>query len=213
MRDEILNRLKMLKNERNFISAVLDTADALVLALSWEGRIVHFNRACEQISGYSFAEVKNRYFWELLPSESTTSVQNYFAERSPNHAAPNSDRIPTQFESYLVTKTGQRRLIAWSNTTLLDKTGEVEYIIATGLDITEQRQAEAALAQERDFLHALMDSVSDAIYFKDTSSRFTRVNKGHARILAYGNPAEAIGKTDFDYQPPELARALYAEEQ
>ena len=47
-----------------------DTA-ALVVVLDPQGRIVRFNRACEPVSGYSFAEVKDRYFWNLcvVPEE------------------------------------------------------------------------------------------------------------------------------------------------
>ena len=43
-----------LHQERNVLSAILDTVGALVLVLNSEGRIVRFNRACERLSGYSF---------------------------------------------------------------------------------------------------------------------------------------------------------------
>ncbi|HEU0297573.1 MAG TPA: diguanylate cyclase [Anaerolineales bacterium] len=80
-------------------------------------------------------------------------------------------------------------------------------------DITERRKAEAALAAERDLLQALMDNIPDLIYFKDTASRFTRINRAEAGLLGVATPEEAIGKTDLDFQRPELARSFYAEEQ
>jgi PAS domain S-box-containing protein len=43
-----------------------------------------------------------------------------------------------------MTKDGSHRLIAWSNTALLDDRGSVAYVIGTGIDITERRQAEEA---------------------------------------------------------------------
>ncbi len=46
--------------ERNFVSAVLDVVGALIVVLDREGRIVRFNRACECLTGYCFAEVKDR---------------------------------------------------------------------------------------------------------------------------------------------------------
>ena len=55
------------------------------------------------------------------------------------------------------------------------------------------------LLKERDLLQALMDNIPDIIYFKDTKSRFTRINKAQAKFLGVKNPSEAIGKTDFDY--------------
>ena len=80
-------------------------------------------------------------------------------------------------------------------------------------DITERRQAEKALAAERDLLQALMDNIPDLIYFKDTSSCFTRINRAEAGLLGVVMPEEAIGKTDLDFQNPALAQSFYEEEQ
>lgn len=75
-----------------------------------------------------------------------------------------------------------------------------------------EEQIRNSLAQERDLLHALMDSVPDSIYFKDVNLRFIRVNKVHARFLGYDNPAEVIGRTGLNFQSPELVQAVYEEE-
>jgi diguanylate cyclase (GGDEF)-like protein/PAS domain S-box-containing protein len=80
-------------------------------------------------------------------------------------------------------------------------------------DVTERRRAEAALAVERDLLQALMDNIPDTIYFKDIFSRFTRINKAQALFLGVAKPEDAIGKTDLDFQAPELARNFLEEEQ
>ena len=50
--------------ERNFVSTVLDTVDALVAVFDTAGRIVRFNRACETASGYDFPTLVGRYLWE-----------------------------------------------------------------------------------------------------------------------------------------------------
>ncbi len=57
-----------LSQERDFTGAILDTVGALVVVLDPQGRIIRFNRACEQTTGYSFGEVKDKYFWELFPT-------------------------------------------------------------------------------------------------------------------------------------------------
>ena len=80
-------------------------------------------------------------------------------------------------------------------------------------DITERRRAEAALAAERDLLQALMDNIPDTIYFKDTASRFTRINRAQAAVLGVRTPEEAIGQTDLDFQKTDIAQSFYEEEQ
>ena len=45
-----------------------------------------------------------------------------------------------QYENYWLAKDGSRHLISWSNTALFNDRGEVEFIIATGIDVTEQRR-------------------------------------------------------------------------
>ncbi len=60
-----------LQKERDFIDAVLETAGALVVVLDREGRILRFNRACEQTTGYSSEDVLGRHVWDLfvIPDE------------------------------------------------------------------------------------------------------------------------------------------------
>src|SRR5580698_10559283 len=65
--------------ERNFVNAALDTVGSLVLVLDTSGKIVRFNRTCEVISGYSFAELVGRPVWEkLVPPEETEPVMRRF---------------------------------------------------------------------------------------------------------------------------------------
>ncbi len=135
-----------LRHEHDFIAAVLDVASALVVVLDRQGRIERFNRACERITGYSFAEVQGQSVWDifLLPEERESVMSVFLQLRAGD--------FPLDHENYWLTKSGERRLIAWSNSCLTDAQGQVEHIIATGLDITEKRQAEEELRRAHDEL-------------------------------------------------------------
>lgn len=82
-------------------------------------------------------------------------------------------------------------------------------------DTLEQvkRQTKLLLQKEQQFLHALMDNIPDHIYFKDTDSRFLRINRAHANWLGLESPDDAVGKSDFDYFSAEHARQAYEDEQ
>jgi PAS domain S-box-containing protein len=93
------------------------------------------------------------------------------------------------------------------------QTEEGVLVSAAIRDVAEREQNRAELIRERDLLNTLMDNIPDTIYFKDKSSRFTRINKAQVSVLGVDNPEQAIGKTDLDFQSPELANVFYAEEQ
>ncbi len=128
-----------LKRERDFIAAVLQTAGALVVVLDTEGRIVRFNRACEQASGYRFDEIKGQRVWDfLLVPEEMEGVKAAFEDLW-------TKGLPNTHENFWVRKDGERRRIVWSNTVILNLRGSVEHVIATGLDVTEVKQMQEQL--------------------------------------------------------------------
>jgi PAS domain S-box-containing protein len=80
------------------------------------------------------------------------------------------------------------------------------------LDVTERKRAEEELAHERHLMRALMDTVPVRIYFKDTASRFMRVNQAWAKQYGLSDPAQAVGKTDFDFMSAEDAQQRFDDE-
>jgi PAS domain S-box-containing protein len=66
-------------------------------------------------------------------------------------------------------------------------------------------EAKAEAERERHRLNELMDQVPDRIYFKDREGRFLRNNRAHLARFGLTDPAQALGKTDFDFFPKEHA--------
>jgi PAS domain S-box-containing protein len=139
LRGEVQKREQVsddLRTERDFVTAVLDTGAALVIVMDTAGRVVRVNKACEEASGYSFEELKGRTIWDLLLlPEETEAVRQTFAKLC-------AGRFPNRLDNHWRHRDGSLRLIAWSNTCLLDERGAVQHVIATGIDITERRSAE-----------------------------------------------------------------------
>jgi two-component system cell cycle sensor histidine kinase/response regulator CckA len=168
-----------LKKERDFMSAVLDTVGSIVVVLDRTGKIDRFNHACEEVSGYRREEVCGRFVWDfLIPPEQMEGVRGVFRNLA-------SGMFPNKYENYWVAKDGQRKLIAWSNTALLDKDGLVEYVIATGIDITTQRQAEEGLLREKKFSDGVINSLPGIFYLFDESGRLLRWNNNEQEKTGY----------------------------
>ena len=176
---EIVKRVKALKQERNFVSAVLDTVGALVVVLDTEGRIVSYNRACEEIIGFSLDEVRHRHFWELfLIPEEIEPVKAVFEKLK-------TGQFPIEHKSYWRTRTGSQRLVAWTNTVLLNQQGTVEFIISTGLDITEHQRTEAALRENERKFRSLTDPLPIGVYRATTDGQLLHANLALANIFGF----------------------------
>jgi PAS domain S-box-containing protein len=130
-----------LRQQGDFVSALLDTVAALVVVLDRQGRITQFNRACENITGYSAAEVLGRVWWEfLVPQDEIPGVMETWEILKAGD-------FPNAYENHWVAKDGSLRLIAWSNTVLTNGAGEVQHVIGTGIDITERKRTEEELRE------------------------------------------------------------------
>jgi len=80
-------------------------------------------------------------------------------------------------------------------------------------ELEEARARIAELEQAQLLLDALLENSPDWIFFKDRESRFIRTNTGHAKMMGCDDPRDVVGKTDFDFFPPEDAQRFYDEEQ
>jgi PAS domain S-box-containing protein len=139
------------RKERDLSFAILDTVGALVVVMDSTGRIVLFNRACERLTGYRFKEVKDKSVWELfLLPEEVEPVMHVFGRLSAGD-------FPSTFENYWLTRGGDRRLIAWSNTAIVSEDKTVEYVIGTGIDVTDRRRMEEEIRHHTENLESLVE--------------------------------------------------------
>jgi PAS domain S-box-containing protein len=178
LRDESARHLAdmALWKERNFISAILDTTAALMLVLDGDGRIVRFNRACELVTGYTQEEILGQLIWDrLLLPDQVDAVKAVFSELATGH-------FPNEHENHWVTRSGEQRLIHWSNTVLKNRSGKFEYIIGTGVDITAQRAAEdLARRQQAALAHGMRVSTIGEM----ASGLAHEINQPLAAIASY----------------------------
>jgi PAS domain S-box-containing protein len=138
---ELKQAEEALQEERNVLSAILDIVGALIVVLDPCGRIVRFNRTCEQTTGYSFAEVSGKCVWDLfLAPEEVDSFKAILAE-------PNSEQLSQDYQSNWLTRDGSSRLINWSSTILAGKNGATSHVIVTGIDVTERQRLEKAILE------------------------------------------------------------------
>ncbi|MEM9164348.1 MAG: PAS domain-containing protein [Cyanobacteria bacterium P01_F01_bin.4] len=141
----------------DFVETVLDSIDSLVVVLNAAGQILTCNQACETLTGYRLSEMRGRFIWELfVPPEEQAAVKAILQTLQHGQRA-------SPAENHWVTRSGERRLISWSNTLILDSQEQVKYVVGTGIDITHQQQAEDILRQQVAF-EQLLGATARQIY-------------------------------------------------
>ncbi len=138
---ERVEAVRALEHERSFLTAVLDTVAALVLVLDVEGHIVGFNRACELLTGWSAEEVRGRpAFDALLDPEDRERAEQHFAGVLRGETGKG-------LECHWRTRKGERRVVSCQSTVLHRADGSLEFIIETGVDITDLQDLEEATSR------------------------------------------------------------------
>ena len=187
--------------ERNFVSTVLDTVGALVAVFDTAGRIVRFNRTCEQVSGYTSSQLLGHFVWErLIPVEDIPEAVETFKRLR-------AGEFPASFENAWRHRDGSLRRIAWTATALVDAQGQVNFLIASGIDVTEQRQAESTLRESEARYRQLIEGSLGIVCTHDLEGRILTVNTPGAASLGR-TPEQMEGQALAAFLPNPSEPAL-----
>jgi two-component system CheB/CheR fusion protein len=175
------------EREQKLITAILSAArDLLVIVLDGRGRVLQFNRAAQELTGYSPEEVTGRALWDFLPvPEERAQVKNGF------EAELNGGK--ERGETHLLTKTGQQRLITWSNSVAVKEGGTVEYVIRTGVDVTDREAAQEQVRDSDAAVRTLLGTVPGAVLAQNMQGRIVFVNAAAEAMFGYERK-EMIGR-------------------
>ena len=195
---------------------LLQMASDMFGYINFDGKILPINPAWERTLGYSCEELQSRNWIELVHPDDRQSTEIDLAKLK------SGGTVSISIENRVQRSDGDYRHLFWTLTS--DRENSRYCVIVR--DVTKQKNVETRLresekrfkqlaethSQETDFLHALMDNNPDHVYFKDIESRFIRISRSLANRFGLKNPAEAVGKSDFDFFTREHAQQAYQDE-
>ncbi len=172
MLTEIQGQNRALKeSEERFRLMVVSVRDYAIFGIDNDGRIATWNVGAERALGYQAQDIIGRQAVVFYTSEDNQRSQL----ETELTITRNEGRF--QSEGWRVRKDGSRFWSSVALTAVWDPAGALRGYVMVMRDVTERKEAEAALSYERDLLDTLMTNLPDAIYFKDLQSRFVRVSK------------------------------------
>jgi PAS domain S-box-containing protein len=165
--------------ERCFVAATLDSIPAVIAVLDTAGRTVRMNQACVQLTGLTLVDAVGRPFVEtvLEPDD------RQWAAGKLREAAAGQVSGPHE-TSWRIADSLTRR-ISWTLRPLKGPNGEIQYLIVSGQDVTDQRQIEQALLSSENRYREVVEGSLGFVFTCSTEGRLTSLNAFTAETLGY----------------------------
>lgn len=191
------------------LSMIYNNVNDIIFTIAVESKdrfcFTSVNRRFLELTGLSEDQVVGKLVQDVIPKPSNILVLKKYREAIQT-------RQSVRWEEVSKYPTGEK-IGEVTVSPIYDANGICTQLIGTVHDITERKQAEEELVKEQFLMNMLLDNVPDHIYFKDKESRFIRMNKSLATSFGLIDPAEAVGKSDFDFFSEQHARTAFEDEQ
>lgn len=190
-----------LREAKEYGESLIRTSNAIVVALDVEGRVEVFNETAERLTGYAAAELMGRsWFDTVVPRDRYPRVWEAFRD------ARALDTVPAIFESPILTRSGEERLISWRNSNVF-RHGRRTGTISFGIDLTEKKLADASLRASEERYRDLFENNLAAIYRTSLDGRFLDFNSAFARVFGYSREEMRTKNAGELYFSPDDRRA------
>jgi PAS domain S-box-containing protein len=149
----------------------LTIAEAIIVELDRDARITVINKRGCDLLGYSPEELVGKDWFELtIPKSDIEIVRDAFEKMISD--GMNSVEY---FDNAVLTRTGEVRYVRWHNTHRREN-GVVVGTLSSGVDITEYRKSQSALAAEKEQLDVTLRSIGDGVITTDIQGRILIMN-------------------------------------
>jgi len=151
------------------LAAIVESSDLAILSKTLEGIITSWNPAAERLYGYTAQEAIGRPIALIVPPDRSDELAGIMAQLA------RGERV-RQLETVRVHKDGHRIAVSLIVSPIKDAAGRIVGGASIARDLTEQKQAEAALQASEQRVAEILESIGDAFYTLDRDWRLTYLN-------------------------------------
>ncbi len=190
------------ESEEKYRLVVEHSQDAIYIHRS--DRLLFVNSRASVLTGYTHDELMEIRLWDLVHPDDRDELIKRAGKRFAGEV------ITSGFTARLLTKDGILRYCEFF-VELITFQG-APAILGIARDITERKTAEEALFSSRQMLQAVLDTIPQRVFWKDRNSVFLGGNKPLALDAGFSEPADIIGKTDYDHASSAMAERFRADD-
>lgn len=157
---------------------IYNNIGSLVVILNHRGQIFSYNQACQEITGLSFQEARDQYYWDLFClKEERELYREFFMGLSLRD-------FPFEVESHHRNEAGQSHVILWRHTVILEK-DMIQYHVLTGTDVTLHKETEQAIQEVGERYRALIHASPVAVISLDPQAEIISWSSAAEQIFGY----------------------------
>ncbi|WP_029007876.1 response regulator [Azospirillum halopraeferens] len=186
-------RERELRDQRNFATSLIESANVMVVGRDHAGRIAIFNTAAEAVTGLHKSEALGRPWSEVL-------------------MPPDGNGPSDPAEGPVSTRDGRERIVAWRHSP-----GPAAGLtsVSFGMDVTERRAIERELRERQRFIKAITDNMPGMVGYWDADLRCRFANRAYrdwfgkdAREIVGRSIRELMGESLYRLNEPHILAAL-----
>jgi PAS domain S-box-containing protein len=183
--------------------ALASSLNAVIIINLQDGKPIYVNDAILKMTGYTREEL----------------MQIGLADITGSTEEPRKIRAAIQSQGFFVgeelikRKDGSVFFANFFSSLITDDNGQPIAVQSSFFDITERKQAEAALKENQQLLQLVMDNIPQSVFWKDKNLTYLGVNQAFAEDAGFTSPQEIVGRNDFDMPWKEQAELYRADDQ
>ncbi len=211
LEDMVIDRTRELEYAIRKNELILNSAGEGIYGIDMAGRITFINPAAATMVKWSQNELVGKVAHVLL-HHTRQDGSPHMIEDCLIYRAFIDNKQYHVHEDVLWRKDGSSFIVEYTSTPISEY-GEAVGAVVVFRDITERKMAEKTLADERNLMKTLIDSVPDQIYAKDRFGKFILANSKVVNALGRESVYDVLWKTDYDFFPEMKADKSFEEEQ
>jgi PAS domain S-box-containing protein len=154
-----------------------------IIASDPDGRVTYINGVAESLTGWSNDAATGRPLAEVFHIVNETTRQRV---ENPAGIVIRSGRIlGLANHTVLISRDGTERPITDSAAPIFDDAGKILGVVLVFRDFTEQRRAEEALAEQREWFETTLESIGDAVIATDVRGRIVFMNPAAEHLTGW----------------------------
>jgi PAS domain S-box-containing protein len=207
-----------LLREKKTTEGILEGLPVPTFVIDRNHRIIYWNRACEELTGFSRHEMVGTYrYWlpfytherpsmaSLVVGQNIKALKKFFGDKNLQH----SPNLPGAYEAYerVANFRGRERYLYQTASPIYDDEGRIQGAVQVILDMTEREQLAQELMDSEDKFRRLVETSLDGIVLH-RRLKLLYVNRACLEMFSYQEPEEMLNRSFLEFVDPQYRQMV-----